>query len=416
MILVRNRRLPLSGSNLIFAILFAGLIWGACSPKVLRPGGGKDVKKPSKEKEEERRDIEEEVEATETLNFNNIALLLPFQLDKVIDSMPNRKDVERSSLALDFYQGFKLGLDRLTSGGDNFKLNVLDTRDNAGEAQRLAVGQDVKDAQLVVGPVFPTEINAFSKAANLKGKLQISPLAASDPSQYNIGNLVTVTPPIEVHAQAIAKYIAAEYSVGEQIIIVDNDDEDSKKFLLPLKNTLNKLNISFKEVKEIEDFELSLAVSTANIVINASTNQFFVAPLVAELYTQKTENAYDISLVGHPNWVRLDLDPNYLSTLNTCISSSYYVNDNDAEVKSFKKLYGDLFKVIPTDFAYKGYDAGLFFGRLLAEHPEDYADHLIKEAHDGVSMGFDFNYTPNAGYVNHHIRLLRFDGERYRPL
>lgn len=416
MILVQNHRLPLNGSNLIFVILFAGLMWGACAPKILRPSGSKDAKQPSKEKEEESRDVEEEVAEKEIVSFNSIALLLPFQLDKVIDSMPNRKDVERSSLALDFYQGFKLGLDRLTSEGDNFKLNVLDTRDNAGEVQRLAVGQDIEDAQLVVGPVFPAEINAFSKAANLNGKLQISPLAASDPSQYNISNLVTVTPPIEIHAQATAKYIAEEYQVGEQIIIVDNDEGDSKKFLLPLKTTLNKLNISFKEVKEIEELEMSLGVSTANIVINASTNQFFVAPLIAELYIQKTENAYDISLVGHPNWNRLDLDPNYLSTLNTCISSSYYVNDNDSEARRFRQQYTDLFRVAPTDFAYKGYDAGLFFGRLLAEHAEDYVDRLVKEKHDGLSMGFDFSYIPNAGYINHHVRLLRFDGKRYRPL
>lgn len=414
MILVQNHRLLLSGSKiLVFALLLSVL--GACSPKVLRPGGRKETKEPTKETPDKKVKDREKEAVEKRAHFNNIALLLPFQLDKVIDSVPNKRDVERSSLALDFYQGFKLGLDNLTSSGDNFKLDVLDTRDNVAEVRKIAVGKSITEAALVVGPVFPTEINAFSDVANLSGKLQISPLAARSPSQYQTNKLVTVTPPIDMHAQTLANYIASEYEIGDHVVILNNIDEDSEKLLVPLRAALDKKEVKYSELNELSEIEASLNTVGKNIVINASTNQFFIAQLLASLNKLKTESAYDISLIGHPNWSKLDLNPEYLSALRTCISSSYFIDEKKPEVQQFRKDYFSLFKVIPSEFAFKGYDTGVFFGRLLAKYPTDYAEKLVKEKHMGASIGFEFVHDPALGYINTSVRLLRFNGQFYRP-
>lgn len=414
MILVQNHRLPLSGSKILAFVLLLGML-GACTPKVLRPGGRKETKEPSKETPEKEVKEGEKTSVEKRVHFNNIALLLPFQLDKVVDSLPNKRDVERSSLALDFYQGFKLGLDNLTSGGDNFKLDVLDTRDDVAEVKRLASGKSIHDAALIVGPVFPTEINAFSNAVNLEGKLQISPLAARSPSQYQTNKLVTVTPPIDVHAQVLANYIASEYEIGDHVVILNNVDEDSEKLLVPLRASLDKKEVKYSELNELNEIEASLNTVGKNIVVNASTNQFFIAQLLASLYKLKTESAYDISLVGHPNWSKIDLNPDYLSALRTCISSSYVIDEKKSEVQKFRKDYFSRFKVIPSEFAFKGYDTGVFFGRLLANYPKDYAEKLVKEKHAGISIGFEFVHDPATGYINNSVRLLRFNGQFYRP-
>ncbi|GAA4780568.1 hypothetical protein GCM10023231_04590 [Olivibacter ginsenosidimutans] len=416
MILVQNHRLLSSGSKLLAVLFLCGFL-GACAPKILRPGG-KGPKEPSKEsptKKEEK--PEEKKEAKAPIQFNNIALLLPFQLDKVIDSLPNSRDVERSALALDFYQGFKLGLDQVAKAGDNFKLHVLDTRDNILEVQKIAVDTNISAAQIVVGPVFPTEINAFSGRANLSGKLQISPLAASSPVGNQVNNLVTVTPTIAVHADVIGHYVAKQYgSAADHVVIFNNNDEDSRKLLDPLKAVLDQLNVHYVEINELGDMETSLGAIGKNVVINASTNQFFVAPLLADLARLKTEQSYDITLIGHPNWNKLDLNPDHLETLNTCISSSYYVDENSTATGVFRANYVKAFNVAPSEFAYKGYDTGVFFAKLLAKYPKDYVEHLVKEKHKGVAIGFAFVFNPTTGYVNNSVRLLRFNRRAYRPL
>src|SRR5690606_34634666 len=131
-----------------------------------------------------------------------IALLLPFELDKANQHAPSAADIKRSALALDFYQGFKAGLDALSAEGANFKLNVMDTRDDTGENARIAKLDEVQDAALVVGPVYPKEIQVFGFNAKLEHALQISPLAASMPSEFNLSNLVTITAPLPVHVRS----------------------------------------------------------------------------------------------------------------------------------------------------------------------------------------------------------------------
>jgi len=412
---VQNHRLRLSGSNFL-VFLCLGAFLASCTPKILRPGG-KGTKTPT-EKTPEKDKTENEKPAVEApVHFNQIALLLPFQLNRVIDSLPNSRDVERASLALDFYQGFKLGLDQIANQGNNFKLHVLDTRDNTLEVQRVAVDEHVTEADLIVGPVFPTEINAFSSRAHLEGKLQISPLAASTPTGNQINNLVTVTPTIAVHAETIANYVVKQYgNAASRIIIFNNQDDDSQKLLLPLKTVLDDRHTVYTEITTLEDLEMALQATGKNVVISGSTNLYAVSPLLASLARLKTEEGYDIALIGHPNWVKMDLNDEYLAVLHTCITSSYYVHLSSQEAIRFKADYGQQYKIQPTEFAYKGYDTGKFFGTLLAKYPNDYVKQLTEQKGDGIAIGFAFAFDPNSGYVNHHVQLLRFDGSNYKPL
>lgn len=412
---VQNHRLRLSGSNcLIFLCL--GAFLASCAPKILRPGG-KGTKTPTEKAPEKDKTENEKPEVEAPVHFNQIALLLPFQLNRVIDSLPNSRDVERASLALDFYQGFKLGLDQVANQGNNFKLHVLDTRDNTLEVQRVAANEQVTEADLIVGPVFPTEINAFGSRAHLEGKLQVSPLAASTPTGNQINNLVTVTPTIAVHAETIANYMVKQYgNAASRIVIFNNQDEDSQKLLNPLKADLEERHVTYTEVEALEDLEIALQATGKNLVVAGSTNLYAVSPLIASLARLKTEEGYDIALIGHPNWIKLNLNNEYLAALRTCITSSYYTDLSKQETAEFKAVYGERYKIQPTEFAYKGYDTGKFFGTLLAKYPTDYVKQLTEQKGDGIAIGFAFAFDPNSGYVNHHVQLLRFNGDGYKPL
>src|SRR5690606_29769893 len=166
MILVQNLRLPLNGSKCLVGLAVLLFLVG-CTPKVrvLRGPGSKVP--PKTEKPADKEEAAEVTTETEKVDVKNIALLLPFELDKANPHAPSTADIKRSALALDFYQGFKLGLDVLAEEGTHFKLNVLDTRDDAGESARIAKLEAVQNAALVVGPVYPKEIRVFGFNASL---------------------------------------------------------------------------------------------------------------------------------------------------------------------------------------------------------------------------------------------------------
>src|SRR5690606_5078333 len=120
------------------------------------------VEKPVEPEEPEKEEVEKPVEAP----VNNIALLLPFQLDRV-QGQPSVEDVKRAEIPLDFYQGFKMALDKLAEEGTNFRLTVLDTRDNVNQNQAIGKSPAIQSADLVIGPIFPKEIPAFAAASDL---------------------------------------------------------------------------------------------------------------------------------------------------------------------------------------------------------------------------------------------------------
>jgi len=391
-----------------------------CTPKVrvLRPGGNTQTKPETPtEKTTEETPAEE---ASEAVDVNNIALLLPFQLDKANQHAPSSADIRRSALALDFYQGFKMGLDALAAKGVSFKVNVVDTRDDVAENTRIARLDDVHNAALIVGPVYPKEIQVFGFNAELdKNTLQISPLAASMPTEFNLPNLVTLTAPIMAHVEALADYIVRQYQPGDAVLIYQTDDAASRQFLAPLKSQIQQRNkqINLAEVNDQASLESSVHLNGKNLVVIGTTNEYLIAPILANLRTLQNDLSYDIRLFGHPNWTKLAFDDvDGLSGFRTTVTSSYYVDRNSAKIQQFNAQYRQDFGIAPTEFAYKGFDAAYYFGGLLAKHGETYRQHVTDEVYQGLHNAFKFEYNPNWGYVNRHIWIMEYRDGDFHPV
>src|SRR5688500_8159574 len=146
MILAQNHLLPLSG-NKYSLILFAGLFLSSCSPKVTNSSAKKTEPVKTEEKKVEK--------PVTRFSQANITLLIPFRLNEINLKTATKADVEKSAMAIDFYQGFKIGVDSAAAMGLNFKLNVYDTRDNNTRVAGLIQNGGLSAANLIIGPVFP---------------------------------------------------------------------------------------------------------------------------------------------------------------------------------------------------------------------------------------------------------------------
>jgi hypothetical protein len=97
-------------------VLFT-LVLGACSPKIRTP-------KPETKKSEEK---EKPADKKPIKRFSqaSVSLLVPFKLDELNLKTATKADIEKYAMPIDFYQGFKLGLDSAAAQGLNFKLMFL---------------------------------------------------------------------------------------------------------------------------------------------------------------------------------------------------------------------------------------------------------------------------------------------------
>lgn len=419
MILVLNRLLQSNGNNFSSrGLLFLILVFfvASCTPRAR-------VLSPNTETKPEV--IEEKIEETPHVELTrreqqHITMLLPFELNRSSSQVPTMADIERSALALDFYQGFKLGLDVHAEEGNLFKLEVLDSRDDENEVARLASTEAVKNASIIIGPIYPKEIQAFGRSSGLSNGsvLQVNPLAASMPTEFNLSNLVSITSPIMTHVEALANQIVAEYKSGDVVILYTTEEASSQQFLPALRVELQKRqkSIPIHQVADNQVLLERLRHSGKNLIVCGSTNRFRSTAIINELHAARNEFGFNVQLFGHPNWAKMTFsDELDLEALQTVITSSYYINKGSRAVREFDERYQSEYHVAATEFAYKGYDAGFFFGRLLVLYGDDYKQHLIEATYDGLHNSFGFEYNPTWGYVNTVIHFLRYrNGEFVR--
>lgn len=429
MISVQNHQQRLSGNKLLMALSML-LALGACSPKttgVLRAPGqsaphtgqkqddNKALSPTELAAEKERKEAEVMVEKRRSRN--GIALVLPFQLDKLDPNNLSKNDVTRAALALDFYQGFQLGLDESAKKGKSFVLDVIDSRDDEGYNRMIAKSADVVNASLVVGPVYPKEIRAFGAGLTDKTVLQVNPLAASNPTDYNIPNLVSITPSLNIHTRAVAQKMARDYRAGDIILIYNTVDSDGKQFLSGFAAEVRKTNPNAKlqSVSNIAQLNEALTSVGTNLIAAGTTDKNELRNFLNNLDKKEKEGFYSFKIFGHPLWDKIDFTAyENFEHFRPTISSENHLKSWSVAVKTFKDAYYTAYGVNPSDHSYKGYDVARYFASLLNKYGPDYAKQLSKESYDGIFSSYKFEKNNNAGYINNAVSFKEYKGTSFQ--
>ncbi len=409
-------RLPLLSGNrslLILCMLIVILI-SACSRKVVpvKPGDAKAppvIEKPQKESPAEKK------------LDHAIVLLLPFELNAINLKNARAKDISKADLAIDFYQGFKLALDSLSKNGHNYKLQVFDTQEQETRVVNLARAASVRENDIIIGPIFPDALSTFSEFSDPDpSKVIVYPLAASLPPQVKNPNLLMLNNTIDQHGWKIADYINQNYSPDQvNIVLVNTKKTDDEKFSAPVRKYINELSKGKFKITERPNaigLQSYLNPSKNNLVILSSSDRLFLTPTIDKLY-QLTSDNYRIEVFGHPNWLKATfLEGSKLQALKTKLSSSYFIDYKSSKVKQFVARYRDEYGFEPSEFAFKGFDTGYYFGRLLEKYGNDYASHITEESYKGLHNDFRFSKDKGMGYSNDNLMLLTFRALELQPI
>nr|WP_121273890.1 ABC transporter substrate-binding protein [Pedobacter schmidteae] len=399
MILAQNHQPQLSG-NKYWIIILSALVLSACSPKI----------RPESKKPEPPKEVEKVEKPAPKLKQATISLLAPFRLDEIKLKTATKADVEKAAMAIDFYQGFKLGVDSAAAAGQDFKLKVYDTQDNNTQIAALIDNGGLLGSDLIVGPVFPEGLKYITNYSISRKIPVVNPLAASQPSEFVNPNLISIVNNIDLHAQKIGAYINRNYNPANTIVVLINPKGAADEVLAsPLRSYFAqaKKAFVFQEYASVFTMETKMQRGKQYVVMVSSSDKKFVIPTLDKLIKIK-KAGFNISLFGHPDWVKQGYNVEQLQALNTIVSSSYKVDYKRPEVNSFIKKYRLLFNFEPGEYAFKGFDIGYYFGRLLAKYGEDYLKHLTSENYKGLHNSFQFTHNPSLGYINTRLMLLRY--------
>jgi hypothetical protein len=389
------------GINLLVLICLAVY---ACSPKV-KPVVNKPVV-PKNEPQNVAKPVKKFTEAS-------ISLMLPFKLNQLNLKTATKAQVENADMAIDFYQGVKMGIDSASNLGLNFKLNVFDSRDDNTHLATVLKKDALKQSNLIIGPVFPDGVNYVTNFALANDMAIVSPLAASKPSDFNNPKLISIVNNIDQHGARIADYIANKYQSEQTIVVLINPKKTAdEQFAAPIKQRFKEKHPSYiiQEFTTTYAFETRMIKGKKYAVIICSSDVGFVNPSIDKVFKLKNlkTGGYDLNLFGHPNWAKQNYNVAQLQNLNTIISTSYVIDYKSTSVINFVKKYRAKFNFEPSEYSFKGFDIGFYFGKLLVKHGENYLDFLTKEKYKGLHNSFEFAFDPRFGYYNTDLMLLQY--------
>ncbi|SDF20767.1 ABC-type branched-chain amino acid transport system, substrate-binding protein [Mucilaginibacter pineti] len=405
MISAQNHLLQLSGNKwLLFFITV--LILGACSPK-LHPvsapvkNADKPVEKPAEKAPAKKPEAKASV----------ISLILPMGLEHLKPkSTYTSAGLTKANMSVEYYQGFKLALDSLAASGANFKLQLYDSKDEAATSHSLGFNPKIQSSDLIVGPVFPDGMKMFAAVLTNPKAPILSPLSPAAPANINSNNLITVIPPLEYHAWGAAEFIYNKIK-PKKVFILRSGFSQEYDYVLSFKKAMDSL--SNKKVKVIATIitrgQLAvllpqLSKTDRNVFVVPATDQAFLGVTLRSLDTLNKH--YPIVLFGHPSWEKFTfLKADVLQRLKTHITSTDKVNYKAENTIVFLRNYRKAYHVEPTDFAIKGFDEGLYFGRQMLDGT---LTSIEKSDYTGLHNEFHFIKKPGLGWVNTHVNILMY--------
>lgn len=341
-----------------------------------------------------------------------VAVMLPFFLDEnnsrsYIDS--TKKDAQGNKIYrevtmdagwiyegslpfLEAYEGILIAVDSLRSLGLNVELDVYDISSDTTELNRIIWSGRLNDADLIIGPVFSSNLNRMAAYAAARDIPIVSPVPLRDQNIVeNRPTLYRVFPSAGVSQDIVARELKSH--AGSNIVFLYSDtlmnDPKTAGFWDRIRTALVTDSLSDTTLitphyftgaikkrdtySGVESFEGFLKPDRENIIILAFTNTPVVSSAFSTLHTLSRK--YDIKVIGYPEIGGQEtIEIKYYYDLELFIPTESYIDFNSPAAASFTATFRNKFKTEPMaeSFAWRGFDIAYYFIGGIAVHGRDF--------------------------------------------
>lgn len=316
----------------------------------------------------------------------NISLMMPFK----------NSDNSEITQFVEFYQGFKLGLETMKSKGMSVNLNVYNTERTTEKAMEVVKDNDLNLSDLIVGPVYGDQFRDVAEWASLRNIPIVSPLASVD---YDNNGIFQIAPSDDLKYKKIEQYLQSK-----NIIFVKSIDDD-EEFVNKVKELAGKtdyLEIEFNPKQQPIEISDTLVTSEMNLFIVASKKGDLTDAILSKLSSVKTF-AYNkqIEVLCSSHIARTQqVNTANMFRLNVSYLTTYHVNRTDENVMDFDNSYISLYGEVPSLYAYRGYDIAIIFLKAMKEYGSDFVKFMNNYRQKSLSVEYGFKKTPYGGYIN----------------
>lgn len=326
----------------------------------------------------------------------------------------------------EFLNGALIAIDSLRKVGVNIDVTIFDTKSDTATVNKLLLNPSLKKVNMIIGPCSRGNIAPISSFCNKNKIKHILPLHSTEGLVENNNMLFQVNTPEKYRYKDMVDLMVAKFSGYNIVVIKQSSYNDIRQDTIAnlikqrlLKNQLAKGNGEELHYKEIifevhgqKGIETVLSSEIPNLIVIPSESKGAVNRVLPYIYGINSKADWDISLLGFPEWQKLDgKDYTYLFNIHTYLFSPFYANYNSAKVQHFLAKYNRWFGAEPSSgyprFGFLGYDVMFYFGTQYVNFGADFERCMRFASIDLLQSNFRFKRSTNwGGFVNKDLYFL----------
>ena len=332
---------------------------------------------------------------------------------------------------LELYQGILLAADTLRSLGLDINLHVWDIRSDTVDLHRLIESGDLRNMDLIIGPVYSRNLAMVTEYAKRFDIPVISPVPLrSNEILIDNPNLFIVNPSLDIAQEAISSYVSGLDSCNVIFIHSDSVTVDEKidyfreRILAGIggadstwaRSQFNDFSFYSRSLigkDYVGRLEKIMNDSLLNVILIASEEPAVMSELIMEIHTLSKK--YRVKLIGYPAMRDIEnLDPKFYFELGIELVSSYWIDYTDENVSRYLSRYRSRFLTEPSEnsFAWLGYDIMYYFMSGISMHGRRFI--ARPWIHNPALLETEFMFSQPSredGFENHNLFLIRYNSK-----
>jgi ABC-type branched-subunit amino acid transport system substrate-binding protein len=340
--------------------------------------------------------------------YFNFGLLLPLEIETI-----EPEKTRRNQYALDLYQGMKMAKIALLKEGITVNVFTYDVANDADEMLELVNNQSFRKMDLLVGPLYASTHKIAMAYCETNQIPIVNPMSNNKMliQEYNLSFLAQ--PSTVTQAIKASDFVRRQPFMGRSTAIYFTDSENDSTMAETYRQQMQKVGyeiVKFEKVipysddisnklpdRKVSHIFMATSDKKAGLSMLAALNKKSVdAPLITTAEAFNSTNLSNGSLSGREVYC---LDPEF-------------VDIEKPEADIFRKDYLNKYGVLPSYYAFHGYDLALFWGRLFGKYGYNIRKGL--DSRDLNKDGYNFSgYNFNRAQDNQVLPITTFQGYKF---
>lgn len=345
-----------------------------------------------------------------TSQRKKLVVLVPFNVSRVqadtVLSIPARlKRDAFLNLTLDYYSGVLMAIDSAKQIGLNLDVKIYDSREtkNSSAIQELIASGDLQNADAIIGPFYPQNVELLAEALQNKNIPVISPIRELNENKSNIFQSLPTNNRIKT---AMIDYLQSKN--GNMIAMIDRKRNSSLDFIQHNFKQIKIIPLNDKGSITYDSIVPNLERNKTNYFIIESASTGMILNAISQ-YQAAKKNGYTAELVTLDMNATFETDEVFrrLEKERVYYPSITRFNDSN-EAGVFAKIYKKKNNLLPNAYAVRGFDV-TFDTMLRLSQAVSFEESIQTVASEQVENKFDYIKVDNLGYANKGIYILYND-------